>query len=139
MEALKTITLTKPFTLQNGNEITELSLNFEELSVADFRQIRKFEALVSDVEAVSMMDAVNDKELKFEFQLASGFLAAIKGTDGLQASDFLRLPIHDALMLAKRQVFFGFMRIKRAIGHHQAVWSDWSSFYRLSHRYYAIA
>ena len=100
------LTLSKSFKLQDGREITEFQLKFEDLSVADFRQIRKFEALVSDAEAVSMMDAVNDKELKFEFQLASGFLAAIKGTHGLLASDFLKLPMEDALMLAKRASFF---------------------------------
>lgn len=103
---MKTITLSKPFKLQNEKEITEFQLNFEDLSTADFRQIRKLEALVSNTESVSLMDAVNDKELKFEFQLASGFLAAIKGTDGLQTSDFLRVPMQDALMLAKKASFF---------------------------------
>ena len=103
---METITLSKPFKLQNEKEITEFQLNFEDLSTADFRQIRKLEALVSNAESVSLMEAVNDKELKFEFQLASGFLAAIKGTDGLQTSDFLRLPMLDALMLAKKAGFF---------------------------------
>ena len=103
---MKTITLSKPFKLQDGREITEFQLNFEELSTADFRQIRKLEALVSNADPVSLMEAVNDKELKFEFQLASGFLAAIKGTDELQTSDFLRVPMQDALMLAKKASFF---------------------------------
>lgn len=103
---METLTLSKPFKLQNDKEITEFQLNFEELSVADLRQVKKMETLVSNAESVSLMEAVNDKELKFEFQLASGFLAAIKGTEGLQASDFLRLPMQDALMLAKKASFF---------------------------------
>ena len=98
--------LKKPFKLQNDVEIEELKLEFEELSVADFRQIRKFEAQISDAESVSMMDAVNDKALKFEFHLASGFLAALKGTEGLQASDFSRLSMDDSLALAKASAFF---------------------------------
>ncbi len=103
---MEKITLTKPFKLQNGTEIKEFNLKFEELSVADFRQIQRFETQICDAESVSMMDAVNDKQLKFEFQLASGFLAAMKGTEGLMASDFLRLPMHDSLMLAKMASFF---------------------------------
>lgn len=63
---MKTITLSKPFKLQDGREITEFQLNFEELSTADFRQIRKLEALVSNAESVSLMDAVNDKELSLK-------------------------------------------------------------------------
>ena len=103
---METLTLSKPFKLQNDKEITEFQLNFEELSVADLRQVKKLEALVSNADSVSLMEAVNDKELKFEFQLASGFLAAIKGTESLQASDFLRVPMQDALMLAKKASFF---------------------------------
>lgn len=103
---MQTLELTKSITLGNGQKISALQLDFESLSVADFRQVKKLEALVSNAESVSLMDAVNDKELKFEFQLASGFLAAIKGTDGLQTSDFLRLPMQDALMLAKKASFF---------------------------------
>ena len=114
---MKTITLSTPFKLQDGREITEFQLNFEELSTADFRQIRKLEALVSNADSVSLMEAVNDKELKFEFQLASGFLAAIKGTDELQTSDFLRVPMQDALMQAKKASFFGFMRTENTGGH----------------------
>lgn len=98
--------LSKPFKLESGKEITEFNLKFEELSVADFRQICKFEAQISDTQSVSMMEALNDRQLKFEFQLASGFLAAIKGTEGLSASDFSRLSMKDSIMLAKTASFF---------------------------------
>lgn len=103
---MEKLTLTKPFKLQNGNEITELNLKFEELSVADFRQVSKLEAMISDPQSVSLMEAVNDKQLKFEFQLASGFLAAMKGTDGIQIGDFTKLPMQDAINLAKLSGFF---------------------------------
>lgn len=98
--------LSNPFKLQSGKEITEFSLRFDELSVADFRQICKFEAQITNAQSVSMMDAVNDRQLKFEFQLASGFLAAMKGTDGLKEDDFTRLSMQDSLALAKVASFF---------------------------------
>lgn len=60
------LNLSNSFKLQDGREITELSLNLEDLSVADLRQIKKLEALVSNAESVSLMDAVNDKELSLK-------------------------------------------------------------------------
>lgn len=103
---METMKMSKPFKLQNGNEITELSLNFEEMSVSDFRQISRFEAQVTDAQEVSLEHAVKDRQICFEFQLASGFLAALKGTEGLQASDFSRLSMQDSLSLAKVASFF---------------------------------
>lgn len=45
---MKTLTLSKSFTLQNGKEITEVTLDFEALTTADFRQVRRLEALIID-------------------------------------------------------------------------------------------
>lgn len=98
--------LTKPIENENGLKLTVLALDFEALSVSDLRQINKLESQITDVTSVSILDAVNEKELKFEFQLASAFLAAIKGTAGLQVSDFSRLSMQDSLKLAKLAAFF---------------------------------
>ena len=103
---MEKITLTKPFKLQDGKEITELSLSFDELSTADFRQISKFEAQISDQMSMSAEKMTKPRDLSFEFQLASGFLAAIKGTEGLQISDFTRIPMRDAMKIAESAVFF---------------------------------
>lgn len=103
---MEKITLTKPFKLQDGREITELSLQFEELSVADFRQVNKLEAQISDNVTVNAESMAKPKNMSFEFQLASGFLAAMKGTEGLSASDFSRLSMKDSIMLAKTASFF---------------------------------
>lgn len=100
------IKLSKPFNLQNGKEITELSLCFEELSVADLLQVKKLEAQISDDKAVSVESMSKPKSLSFEFQLATGFLAAIKGTDGLLISDFTRISMTDALAIAEEASFF---------------------------------
>lgn len=103
---MKHFGLSKPFKLQDGREITEFQLNFEELSTADFRQISRLESMVSDTGTVALDEALKGKALSFKFQLASGFLAAIKGTPELQISDFSRLPMRDALELAQEASFF---------------------------------
>ncbi len=103
---METIVLSKKFKLQNGTEVTELKLNFDELSVGDFRQIKKLESQISDTVTVDVRDMARPKSLSFEFQLASGFLAAVKGTDGLQISDFSKLPMVDSLALAQYANFF---------------------------------
>lgn len=100
--------LSKPFAIQDGNEITVFQLDFDNLSTADFRQIKKLEAQISDAGNVDATDLAKPKNLSFEFQLASGFLAAVKGTSGLLISDFTRLPMADALNLAQCASFFWF-------------------------------
>lgn len=105
-KAMEKLTLTKPFKLADNREITELSLQFDELSVADLRQIRQLESQITDNKIVDTESMVKPKNLSFEFQLASGFLAAVKGTDGLQIGDFTRLPMTDAITLARTSSFF---------------------------------
>ncbi|MBO5753072.1 MAG: hypothetical protein J6S69_05175 [Proteobacteria bacterium] len=103
---MEKLALLKPFKLKNDKEITELSLQFDELSVADLRQIRQLESQITDNKIVDTESMVKPKNLSFEFQLASGFLAAVKGTDGLQIGDFTRLPMTDAINLARTSSFF---------------------------------
>ena len=103
---MEKLTLTKPFKLTDNREITELSLQFDELSVADFRQIKKLEAQISDNKIVDAESMAKPKNLSFEFQLASGFLAAVKGTEGLLIDDFTQLPMTDAMNIARAASFF---------------------------------
>ena len=103
---MEKITLTKPFILQDGKEIIELSLNFDELSTADFRQISKLEAQISDNMSIHAENMSKPRKLSFEFQLASGFVAAVKGTDGLQIADFTKIPMRDAMNIAQTASFF---------------------------------
>ena len=103
---MQTISLSKPFKLQNEKEITELTLYFDDLSMADFRQIRKLEVQISDNLSLDAQTMAKPKNLSFEFQAASGFLAAVKGTDGLKIEDFTRIPMKDALSIAEQASFF---------------------------------
>ncbi len=103
---MEKITLAKAFKLENGKEITELSLNFDELSTSDFRQIKKLELQISDDKSVDAQSMAKPRNLSFEFQLASGFVAAVKATDGLRIEDFTRLPMRDAMNIAETAGFF---------------------------------
>ena len=103
MNALK---LKKPFSIADGKEITELHLDFDALSVSDFRQAKKLEAIIVGSGSFDLNDAVKGKMFTFEFQLASGFIAALKGTEGLTIDDFTRLNMADALALAQQSSFF---------------------------------
>ncbi len=103
---MEKITLSKPFRLKDNREITEFALHLDELSVSDFRQIRKLEAQISDNQIVDAESMAKPKNLSFEFQLASGFLAAVKGTEGLSIDDFTRLPMTDAMNIARTASFF---------------------------------
>ena len=100
------VTLSKPISA-NDTEINVLQLNFDVLSVADLRQVKKLEAQISDNQMVDAKDMAMPKNLSFEFQLASGFLAAVQGTDGLQIDDFTMLSMSDALAIAQAANFWG--------------------------------
>ena len=102
----KNITLSKPLKLQNGNEISELSFNFESLSTSDFMQVKILEGQIIDKHSVDAGSMAKPKNLSFEFHLASGFLAAVRGTDGLLVSDFTRIQMKDAMAIAERASFF---------------------------------
>ena len=110
------VTLSKPISA-NGTEINVLQLNFDVLSVADLRQVKKLEAQISDKQTVDAKDMAMPKNLSFEFQLASGFLAAVKGTDGLQIDDFTMLSMSDALAIAQAANFFGWVWTENTGGH----------------------
>lgn len=102
---MKTLSLFKPIQLRNNSEMSEFRLDFDSLSVADFRQISKLEGMVSDNSTVELDEAFS-KKISFKFQLASGFLAAIKGTQGLSVEDFSKLSMRDSLELAQLSYFF---------------------------------
>ena len=103
---MNTLKLKKPFKTITDKEISELRLDFDSLSVADLRQAKKLEAQIADGASFDLNDAVKAKMFTFEFQLASGFIAAVKATEGLGIDDFTKLGMSDALQLAQQASFF---------------------------------
>lgn len=103
---METLILTKPFTLQDGRELTEFTLDFDALATADFRQIRKLEAQITDNTSVNPSEFLSGLDLSDSFRVATGYLAAIKGTPGLRIDDFMKLPLKDATRLGTKAAFF---------------------------------
>lgn len=103
---MEKLTLTKPFILQDGKEITELLIDFDALATADFRQIRKLEAQITDSTSINVSEFVAGLDLSDSFRVATGFLAAVKGTPGLRIDDFMKLPLKDAARLGTKAAFF---------------------------------
>ena len=103
---MEKLILAKPFILQDGKEITELLLDFDALATADFRQIRKLEAQIIDGTSITVNEFVTGLDLSDSFRVATGFLAAVKGTPGLRIDDFMKLPLKDATRLGTKAAFF---------------------------------
>lgn len=103
---MEKLILAKPFILQDGKEITELLLDFDALATTDFRQIRKLEAQIIDGTSINVNEFVTGLDLSDSFRVATGFLAAVKGTPGLRIDDFMKLPLKDATRLGTKAAFF---------------------------------
>lgn len=95
------ISLHKPITAQNGSELSAFKLEFEAITTADFRAAQKIKGLINDARQVDASELLAGLRLDSEFQIAVGFIAACKGTDGLTQADFLKLCMKDALMLGE--------------------------------------
>lgn len=102
---MEKITLQRPINTDDA-VISELNLDFDALTAADFRQISKLESMISDNTSMSVKDMGTPKKLSFEFHLATAFLAAVKGTQGLSVFDFTKLSMEDSLALEEQGAFF---------------------------------
>lgn len=97
---MEILQLSKPFAIE-GKEVTELKLDFDALSTSDFRAAQRLKAMISDSQSFDASKMMAALRLDSEFQIAVGYVAACKGTQGLTTSDFLRLPMVDALKLGE--------------------------------------
>ena len=75
------VTLSKPISA-NGTEINVLQLNFDVLSVADLRQVKKLEAQISDNQMVDAKDMAMPKNLSFEFRHVRSTLSSLERAMG---------------------------------------------------------
>lgn len=104
---MECVTLCKEFVCENGAKLSRFDLDFDALSTADLKMISKLEALSVDTLAgVQNSGKISLKYLSFPFQIASAFVAAMKGTPGLTVSDYTRIPMRDAMNMAQAAYFF---------------------------------
>lgn len=97
-----TLDLLKPIHLSNGQEISQLQCDYDALTTADFRAAQKIKALVTDQKTVDPSKLSGMLRLDAEFQIAVGFVAACKATEGLTQIDFLKLSMLDAMLLGEQ-------------------------------------
>lgn len=92
--------LERPITLNNGNEVHELHLDYDALSMADLKTAQKISRMISEPSAsVEAMSA--SPRLDPNARIGIAWVAAIKGTKGLQVNDVLSLSMKDAICLSE--------------------------------------
>lgn len=95
-----TFTLEKELTTISGQTITELQLEFNSLSMADLKTAQKIARMVS--EPSSSVEAMSaSPRLDPNVRIGIAWVAAIKGTKGLQVNDVLALSMKDAICLSE--------------------------------------
>lgn len=89
--------LSKPFTSLSGVEISELKFNFDGLKPSDYRQMLRIESKIKGISQSN--DFITTKKTVPEFRMAAGWVAAVKGTDGICIDDIDNLNLLDLLEL----------------------------------------
>ena len=92
-------TLDKTLTAISGETVTDLHLDFEALSMADLKTAQKIAKMVSDSSGVEAISA--SPRLDPDFRLGVAWVAAIKGTKGIQVNDVLAISMKDAICLSE--------------------------------------
>jgi hypothetical protein len=93
--------LSKPLRLSDGTEISELTLDWDSLSMADLKSAQRIANMVAENNNMSVEASVVSKRLDSNLQLGVSFVAALKGTKGLMLNDVLNLSLVDALCLSE--------------------------------------
>lgn len=93
--------LSKPISLMNGNEISELNLEWDSLSMADLKTANKISRMVDDNSIGDMDNSSVSQRLNPNLRVGIAWCAAIKGTPGLMLNDVLKISLVDALCLSE--------------------------------------
>ena len=96
-----TYTLNKPLALTNGNEITELNLDWDSLSYADLKTANRIAKMIDESSAGSVDNGTVSPRLNPNLRIAIAWVAAIKGTQGIMVNDVLKISMVDALCLSE--------------------------------------
>ena len=91
--------LEKELSTISGQQITELHLDFESLSMADLKTAQRIAKMVADGSGVDVMST--SPRLDSNLRIGIAWAAAIKGTKGLQVNDVLAIGLKDAVCLSE--------------------------------------
>mgnify|MGYP007122037174 CR=1 FL=1 len=103
---METLELSKEINSISGNVIKTLSFDFDALTPMDYKQAIKLEYKLKG-EATTVIDVNSwSKSTSSEFRIATAWLAAIKGTQGLILDDIDKISFKDMLKLEQISIFF---------------------------------
>lgn len=91
--------LERELTTISGQQITELHLDFEALSMADLKTAQRISGMVADGSNIDVMST--SPRLDSNLRIGIAWVAAIKGTKGLQVNDVLGIGLKDAVCLSE--------------------------------------
>jgi hypothetical protein len=101
----KELKLKTPITALSGEKIEVLSFDFDSLKAVDYRQIIRLEAKLKG-ERASIDSSTLSKRTSSEFRMATGWVAALKGTKGICFDDIESLSLPDLLEMEEIASFF---------------------------------
>ena len=93
--------LNKPITLTNGNEISELNLDYDALAMPDLKTANRIAKMIDESSAGDVDNSVVSQRLNPNLRIAIAWVAAIKGTPGIMVNDVLKLSMVDAMCLGE--------------------------------------
>ena len=93
--------LNKPITLTNGNEISELNLDYDALAMPDLKTANHIAKMVEESNAGNVDNATVSPRLDPNLRMAIAWVAAIKGTPGIMVNDILKISMVDAMCLSE--------------------------------------
>ena len=91
--------LEKEFSTISGQQLTSLQLDFDALSMADLKTAQRIAKMVADGSSVDVMST--SPRLDSNLRIGISWVAAIKGTKGLQVNDVLSISLKDAVCLSE--------------------------------------
>ena len=91
--------LQRELTTISGQQITELHLDFDALSMADLKTAQRISGMVADGSSIDVMST--SPRLDSNLRIGIAWVAAIKGTKGLQVNDVLAIGLKDAVCLSE--------------------------------------
>lgn len=95
--------LHKSITLDTGETINTLELDFDSLSFVDLKNAKKVKSMLADITAQGIANSIPASSPRFDDELRIGvaWVAAIRGTKGLSINDVLKLSARDAMELSE--------------------------------------
>lgn len=91
--------LEKELATISGQQITELHLDFDSLSMADLKTAQRISGMVADGTSIDVLNV--SPRLDSSLRIGIAWAAAIKGTKGIQVNDVLSIGLKDAVCLSE--------------------------------------